>query len=265
MVFYLGVHRPYWLWKQPYLGPLFVSRRTLGKYKRRIPKAKCDWALDSGGFTEIQKHGEWTISADEYIAEVRRFVREVGRMKWASIQDWMCEDKMLRKTGLTIRDHQQKTIANYLELQTKAPDIPWIPVLQGQSLGDYVTHIEDYTRAGVDLVAEPIVGVGSVCRRQSTIEIHQIMERLASFDLSLHGFGVKTAGLRRYAKHLASADSMAWSYAGRKRPLPLCPTPNEQEHETCVSSCANCPYYAKQWRDNIDNILLSLSRQGLSS
>ena len=69
-------------------------------------------------------------------------------------------------------------------------------------------------QADIDLRHERIVGLGSVCRRQSTDEIGVITERLAGLGLQLHGFGVKTEGVRRYSRYLASADSMAWSFRG---------------------------------------------------
>jgi hypothetical protein len=44
------------------------------------------------------------------------------------------------------------------------------------------------------------------------------------------------------ARHLASADSMAWSYTARRQPpMPGCP------HR----SCANCPRFALAWRDRV--------------
>jgi hypothetical protein len=84
------------------------------------------------------------------------------------------------------------------------------------------------------------VGLGSVCRRQSTTEIAVIVTELARCGLRLHGFGVKTGGLHLYGHLLASADSMAWSYAARRQPaLPGC---------TSHKNCANCLTYATQWR-----------------
>ena len=99
-----------------------------------------------------------------------------------------------------------------------------------------------YARAGIDLTREPLVGVGSVCRRQATGEIEDIVYSLASLGLRLHGFGVKVRGLARYAGYLASADSLAWSFDARRTdPLPGC------RH----ASCANCLRYAAAWRQRM--------------
>ena len=147
---------------------------------------------------------------------------------------------MLAKTGLTIGEHQVRTVENYLELRSLAPDLPFVPVLQGWSSDDYHRCVELYQRVGVELAAEPLVGVGSVCRRQATGEIEAIVHSLASIGIRLHGFGVKAGGLVRYADCLVSADSLAWSFeARRSAPLPGCVHAN----------CANCLRYAAAWRE----------------
>jgi hypothetical protein len=217
-----------------------VSHRRVAA-RCRLPHAANGWALDSGGFTELRLHGRWRTTAAEYVAAVRRYHDEIGRLEWAAPQDWMCEPFMLARTGLSVRQHQQRTVANLLELRALAPDLPFVPVLQGWTLADYVHGcVELYDRAGVDLAAEPLVGVGSVCRRQATGEIEAIVHSLASLGLRLHGFGVKAGGLVRYADCLASADSLAWSFEARRAaPLVGC------QH----GNCANCRRYAAAWRE----------------
>jgi hypothetical protein len=70
----------------------------------------------------------------------------------------------------------------------------------------------------VNLATEPIVGLGSVCRRQATGEIGAIVTTFADRGLALHGFGVKVHGITKYGHLLASADSMAWSTRARRAP-----------------------------------------------
>ena len=237
MRFYLGTHRPSWLRQLDI--PLFVSHRTLSGYKT-LPEALGPWALDSGGFTELRMYGRWQTTPAEYVAAVRRYRDEIGRLEWAAPQDWMCEPFMLDKTGYDVFTHRLLTVANFLDLREMAPDLPIIPVLQGWENDDYLRCWEMYDAAGVDLLAEPLVGVGSVCRRQGTTEIEDLFRRLQ--PLQLHGFGVKTEGLGRYAYLLASADSLAWSYGARRsKPLVGC------THK----SCANCQRFALRWRESI--------------
>lgn len=244
MIFYLGAHHPNWLEHSPV--PLFVSRRPLSPMKR-LPRAASAWALDSGGFTELSMHGRWTISASDYAAEVRRFQDDVGRLAWAAPQDWMCEPTMLKRTGLTVEQHQRRTIDNYRELCAIAPDVQWTPVLQGWTIGDYERHVEAYGAAGIALECLPLVGVGTVCRRQNTLSASLLLGVLSGlYGLRLHGFGLKLTGLRAAAQYLQSADSMAWSLNARKNP----PLPGHAH-----KSCANCIEYAMSWRaDALDAI-----------
>lgn len=91
---------------------------------------------------------------------------EIGRLEWAAPQDWMCEPFMPAKTGLTVAEHQVRTVENYLELRSLAPERPFVPVPQGWKLDDYVRCVDLYYElTGIDLAAQPLVGIGSVCRR----------------------------------------------------------------------------------------------------
>jgi hypothetical protein len=247
--FYLGTHKPAHLARTGV--PLFVSRRTLAG-RRTLPRALGRWALDSGGFSELSLHGRWETTPAQYVAEAQRFTEEIGGLDWAAIQDWMCEPFMLVKTGLTLAEHQRRTCDSFDTLRALAPDLPWTPVLQGWTLDDYLRHLDDYATRGHDLRRVPVVGLGSICRRQATSEATGIIARLASEGLRLHGFGLKLAGLRRCRSLLASADSMAWSFdaraEARKGKLP-------QDHhhgKTGRGSCANCLQYMLDWGAKID-------------
>lgn len=245
MTFYLGTNMPAWLRTSTH--PLFVSHKRLQRY-HKLPEASCDWALDSGGFTEIKQHGTWTITPREYVQAVKRYENHIGRLQWCAPQDWMCEPQMLAKTGLSIRQHQHNTVNNYLELA--AHDIPVIPVLQGWEHDDYQHCIDLYNNAGIDLTKQPVVGLGSVCRRQNTNQIRNIVTHLHGQGLKLHGFGVKTRGLHLYANKLTSSDSMAWSYQGSwQRPCP----------QTGNKTCSGCWHYAIEWRNKLLTNLQQLS------
>jgi hypothetical protein len=238
--FLLGTHQPGWLARLDV--SLMVSHRTL-RSRRRLPQARARWALDSGGFTELALFGRWQTTPGEYAQAVACYATQIGRLAWASPQDWMCEPSMLARTGLSVAEHQARTVDNYCTLRHLAPELPFIPVLQGWTLTDYLACLGRYQQAGVDLAAGPLVGLGSVCRRQATAQIGAIAAELAAAGLRLHGFGVKRHGLARYADHLESADSLAWSYAARRRP----PLPGCRSHR----NCANCPRYALAWRRQV--------------
>lgn len=241
--FYLGTHRPTWLWTVTDV-PLFISHRVLRDRVSEFPKATTRWALDSGGFTELNLFGRWKTTPEEYVKAVRRYDDELGSLAWASPQDWMCEPWVVAKTGLSVRAHQYNTTANYLTLRDLAPELPFVPVLQGWELADYHAHADAYIAAGVDLTSVPVVGIGSVCRRQATGQIAGIFDSLRERGLQMHGFGVKSAGLGMYADSLKSADSLAWSYGARQDAL-------RGIRHCAKKTCANCLHYALSWRRRV--------------
>jgi hypothetical protein len=237
--FYLGTHEVAWLARTDVA--LFVSHRRLAT-RRRLPVARAGCALDSGGFSELSLYGRWHTTPTAYAAAIARYRDHIGSLEWAAPQDWMCEPAIIAKTGRTVLDHQHATVASVLELRARVDGVRVVPVLQGWRLGDYLRCADLYHDAGIDLAREPLVGLGSVCRRQATGEIAAITAALAGEGIALHGFGVKTAGLARYARRLASADSMAWSYNARRHPpLPGCRHAN----------CANCLRWALRWRATV--------------
>lgn len=243
MKFWLGTHEESWLGTAGV--PLMVSRNRLAR-RRTLPTAACEWVLDSGGFTELQQHGHWRIGPRQYADDVARYAETIGGLAWAAPQDLMCEPAIIHGgtfkgstfvgTGLSVGEHQIRTVGNYCDL--RALDAPVIPVLQGFTLSDYERCVDLYDRAGVKLHLEPVVGLGSVCRREATAEIGEIVAAMEARGIRCHGFGCKEGAVREYGGLLASADSLAWSLGGRKR-------------GTCThlkSRCANHLHWALQWR-----------------
>jgi hypothetical protein len=241
--FWLGTNMTRWLTRVDV--PLFVSHRRLAReHKRNLPVAVGEWCCDSGAFTEVASFGRFVTSAADYVAALRRYRDEIGNLVWASPQDHMCEPWVLARSEIasTVAQAQAWTVDNYIVLRSLDDTLPIIPVLQGQTLRDYRDHVAQYERVGVDLRFAPLVGLGSVCRRQATDEIAMLIASLNGDGLSLHGFGVKGDGLRRYGWCLDSADSMAWSYRGRKvYPCPVSTNKN----------CTSCLHFALEWRDKV--------------
>jgi hypothetical protein len=276
ITFYLGFHQPRALEYSPV--PLFIALPRLRRYActpDRMPKAFGPWALDSGGFTQIQRHGQWLEHPDSYGSAVVRILDECGwPPDFAAPQDWMCEPwvvlggrhdgqdfhgSVFAHLGLrrAVRVHQELTVENYCYLREQFPMVAWIPVLQGWTLSDYLRCVDLYAAAGVDLTAEHRVGLGSVCRRESTGEAGLIASTLAGLGLRLHGFGFKTDGLREHAAHLASADSQAWSRVARLQHLRLPQCTHRARY------CNNCLVWASVWRERIMAALREPRQQGL--
>jgi hypothetical protein len=252
--FYLGTHRGRWLEDHQFSGvPLFVTYNTLSAYQRHgddFPKGVAtDYSIDSGAYTEISRYGEWRDPPDIYGGRVYRFIDDIGRPPdFVAIQDWPVEPAARAASGLTVEDHLEFTLDSLLYLRAEFPlrHTSWLPILQGWRLDDYLRHEAMHRAVGIDLTQEPLVGLGSVCKRGSSVEIAAIVTALAAMGIRLHCFGVKRDGLARIGHAIASADSLAWSATARRSGIRL---------PGCVhrGPCNNCPRYARQWwQDTVD-------------
>ncbi|MFE9424369.1 hypothetical protein ACFYNO_15525 [Kitasatospora sp. NPDC006697] len=241
--FHLGVHQPAWMEHLDF--PLFVSNRRL-MHRKSLPRAAGPWALDSGAFSEVDLYGRWKTTAQQYATAVNRYHDEIGNLEWCSPMDWVCEPWMLPKTGLTIEEHLRRTVDSVVELRSLGIKSRVIPVLQGWLRSHYLRCAEMYADAGIDLLDEPLVGVGSMCRRQNHWRASLLLDELARLGgegaplVPLHAFGFKIQGLT-LSRSLASADSMAWSSAGRR----------ERGCSPTHTTESNCMSYALWWRTHL--------------
>lgn len=152
---------------------------------------------------------------------------------------------MLPKTGLTIEEHLRRTVDSVVELRSLGIKTRVIPILQGWLRPHYLRCAEMYADAGIDLLAEPLVRVGSMCRRQNHWRASSWTTSPASAPKGRRWCRCtpskfKIQGLT-LSRSLASADSMAWSSAGR-RERGCSPT-----HKTE----SNCMSYALWWRNHL--------------
>lgn len=258
MRFYLGSPDVRWLEKANV--PLFYA---VAAFKTELPRAIAPWSLDSGAYTELSKHGHWRMTPEQYVVRVREIRDHVGMMDFACTQDWVCAPPVMKKTGLTVLDHQFNTAMNYLDLLELAPEIPWMPTLQGWAGEEYEQHVDVYTGLGVDLAELPLVGIGSVASRQEDPLVGRVVRHLKAMGIKLHGFGVKKQGLKMYGDALASSDSQAWSFDARFsfRVNPLKKTQRGGPAlDECLEeylrgehppSCSSCMRFALHWREAI--------------
>lgn len=193
---------------------VFISVNRLRQ--RKADMKASDWIMDSGAFTELEKHGRYREPVAHYLKQVERW-RTCGNMLAAVTQDYMCEPWILAKTGKSVRQHQRLTIRRYDAIKRRTTAFV-MPVLQGYAPGDYVNHLRMY---GSRLTIGHWVGVGSICKRNGDPgAIYDVLSAIKQErnDLRLHGFGLKTTALQcgGVFSLLHTADSMAWSYAARR-------------------------------------------------
>jgi hypothetical protein len=210
--FFVGLHQPS---DAKHFDSCFISVNRLKD--RKGPFAVGEWIMDSGAFSTILKNGGYPDSPEVYAEQIKRW-KNNGSLLAAVTQDYMCEPAMLKRTGLTIAEHQRLTIERYDSLLRCDTGCYIMPVLQGYEPEDYVSHIRQY---GDRLAHGAWVGVGSICKRNSSpclILDVLIAIKTARPDLRLHGFGLKILALAHGTIRalLYTADSMAWSFAARR-------------------------------------------------
>jgi len=193
------------------------------------------------------------VDARAWAALAGRWQEEAGLLEAAGIHDWLCTPGALESTRLTVARHQELTVRSFLELRDLAPGVPWVPTVQGWLPDDYLHHVELYSRAGVDLTLELLVGVGSIAQRQETPTAARVLERLHDDAQlgNLHAFGAKFGGLGSWGWAVRSADSMAWSWDARRMGYSCARHPGD---------CRNCQWYAEHWGRRLER-LVGNSRQ----
>ncbi len=244
MKIYLGVWQ---VGHAKYIPQFMFSLRRLKKRKSPVPFNNHDWVMDSGAFSEININGKYTFTPEEYLKYI-----ELHQPRLFFNMDYMCEPFVLEKTGLTIRQHQEKTIENQIKITDLLKNYnikgEFAGCIQGWNIDDYLHHIDMLKSQG--LITEKM-GVGSVCRRNSKKDIIEILQAVKQElpNTKLHGFGVKTDILKERIiyDYLDSCDSMAWSFAGRRiknKSCAVCEYPN-------AKNCANCYHYMIKWYDRL--------------
>jgi hypothetical protein len=183
---------------------------------RRSPFLVKEWILDCAGFTEVSTYGRYRHSVAEYARDAKRLA-SIGRLVAVVSQDYMCEPFILRRTGMTVAEHQRLTVERYDALASHDVGAPILPTLQGFEPDEYRRHLELY---GDRLGPGQWVGVGSVCKRNGNpAAVAGVLWAIKSMrpDLRLHGFGLKITALLHAGVRsmLYSADSLAWSMTER--------------------------------------------------
>lgn len=158
MKFYIGLHIPAHCGK---FKNSFISINLLKDRKSDINPI--NWILDSAAFTQVEKYGDFLMSAAAYVKQINRWAN-CGNLEMAVSQDYMCESFILKKWGRTVKDHQQMTVERYYQIINNMPQVYVMPVLQGYTLEEYLHCADMY-----DFPEGSYVGIGSVCKRNKNV------------------------------------------------------------------------------------------------
>ncbi len=175
-------------------------------------------ALDSAGFVAMSKYGGYPWTVEQYIGLAKAFP-----WAWWASMDYCCEPEIADSREV-VEERVEKTFKRYVdciqEAQRQGCSFP-MPVLQGWKPSDYLESARLLTDRFGHL--PPLVGVGSVCRRDlkgpaGLLAVVGLLDDELPPHVQLHLFGVKGALLRHIdSSRIASMDSMAWDYRARRR------------------------------------------------
>jgi len=178
--------------------------------------------LDSGGFSYFFKAIEFDNRIDKYV----NFVLKHNVDLFAN-RDYPCEPELLKKRHSTVLQNQMRTLDNQIKIERHInyhhPELfnRFVAVLQGWEPDDYIFMADTLNDHGL---LTDLVGIGSVCRRNSNKAIKDVIMTIhEQFPcLKLHGFGIKF-GLLKDAdvwEALHSVDSQAFRYNISAGPIP---------------------------------------------
>jgi hypothetical protein len=174
----------------------------------RWPRQAGSKWLDSGGFTLLNRFGDYPFSVMQFL----NFVCWLRPDFYASL-DYPCEPNISRSLSLLTNEQRiRKTVENAARMA------PWesytgscmVPVIQGYELEEYLACIELYRAAGL---VRSYMAVGSMCRRLSTEQLHKLVPAIhqaaaAAGAENLHFFGLKLSrDLVDLAPFIYSRDS----------------------------------------------------------
>lgn len=174
-------------------------------------------SLDSGGFTAAARWGRYPWEPEAYVEWVRQMTRDVPAA-FVACMDYACERGVDRSSLATNRERIEATWINENLLRTIAPDLPWLGVLQGNTLDERRWDIERRQRFGLLF---PFMGLGSICRRparEAADVIRFYREHVPG--TRFHAFGLDCRALDcgdDAATAIASWDSYAYTWPRGKK------------------------------------------------
>lgn len=169
--------------------------------------------VDSGGFTAARRWGRYPWSTEQYADFIRAISRDVP-LAFCAIMDYACEPTVNRSILATNQQRIDATIENEQACRAAAPDLPWLPVLQGDNLAERAYDLSRRRETG--LLPECYAGIGSVCGR-GAVAARKVIQFYAGqlFGMRYHAFGMHIGAMddRVVPGALRSWDSYSWTWA----------------------------------------------------
>ena len=181
--------------------------------RTRLPDSVERVIVDSGGFAFFSRWGEYPFSLESYL-DLVYYVQDTHPLFRVATLDYPCEPEIDRSQLMTNEERITKTVSNAVLCVDTDKSLPWLPVIQGYTIQEYLSCIEQYREAGLE---SDYWAIGSICSRKgSPYEIRNIVTKIKELHPKnkLHAFGLSLPYLAdlQVFQSLYSSDSAAWNW-----------------------------------------------------
>src|SRR6266508_2160990 len=126
-------------------------------------------------------------------------------VQFATVMDYVCIPSNGKKSEINI-NRIKATIQNEIALRELAPDIPWLPILQGDNFEERSEDLE--LRRALNLLPIEYAGIGSLVGRGIQAAIDTVQSYATeSPRVKFHGFGKP---IRPLPDPVVSAATNSW-------------------------------------------------------
>ena len=183
--------------------------------RTRLPDGYPDrLILDSGGYSFFSRWGEYPFSIEKYV-DLANTLKDKYPLYRVATLDYPCEPDIDRSHLMTNEERIKKTVSNAVECIDVDRRLPWLPIIQGYTLDEYLHCVDLYQEAGI---ISDYWAVGSLCSRKGNIQrIKYLITKLKELALSnvkVHAFGLNIPYIKdpQIFHALYSSDSAAWTF-----------------------------------------------------
>jgi hypothetical protein len=181
---------------------------TNRRFQEAHPPRHDSLFLDSGGFSLARENSEYPFSRTDYARVADRCQADL-----VATRDLPCEPQVDRTAHATNRDRIAWSVTEATTQFRERPDLPWVPVIQGYVVGEYLECVDLLESAKL---VRPFMAIGSLCARRRVDRAWSVIQavRRRLPDVRLHGFGIDLRFVRdrRIRAALWSADTAAWKF-----------------------------------------------------
>ena len=183
--------------------------------RTRLPEGFPDQLiLDSGGYSFFSRWGDYPFSIEDYVSLAHLLQDQYPLYRVATL-DYPCEPDINRSHLMTNEDRITKTVYNAVSCYDADKTLPWLPVIQGYTLDEYLHCVDLYNEAGI---ISDYWAVGSLCSRKGELRSIKYLltnlKELALSNVKVHAFGLNIPYIKdpQIFDLLYSSDSAAWTF-----------------------------------------------------